>query len=383
MTDAQRAGRRIHIQGIVQGVGFRPFVYGLAVRHGLGGWVLNNSSGVDIEVYGLPAVLDAFVAALSAEKPPLAVIDSLDVAPVPAPPQDGENDAPAFVIRHSVDQPAAFVPVSPDVTVCDDCLAELFDPHDRRYRYPFINCTNCGPRFTIIRDIPYDRPMTTMAPFAMCSDCQAEYVDPADRRFHAQPNACPVCGPVLTLLASPRAKAAALDLAAPLSGDDALRQAQRLLDNGRIVAIKGLGGYHLACDAVNDTAVLTLRERKGRGNKPLAVMAADLDAVRRFAHLTPAEERLLTSRERPIVLLRKRAPADCDLRLSEHVAPGNLTVGVMLPYTPLHYLLLHDEGDAPPRLRHDLRQPLRGADRQRRRRGAGPASVVGGRLPAA
>ncbi len=242
------------------------------------------------------------------------------------------------------------MPVSPDVAVCDDCLAELFDPHDRRYRYPFINCTNCGPRFTIIRDIPYDRPMTTMAPFAMCSDCQAEYEDPADRRFHAQPNACPVCGPVLTLLASPRAKAAALDLAAPLSGDDALRQAQRLLDNGRIVAIKGLGGYHLACDAVNDTAVLTLRERKGRGNKPLAVMAADLDAVRRFAHVTPAEERLLTSRERPIVLLRKRAPADCDLRLSEHVAPGNLTVGVMLPYTPLHYLLLHDEGDAPPRV---------------------------------
>ncbi len=350
MIDAHRAGRRIHIQGIVQGVGFRPFVYGLAVRHGLGGWVLNNSSGVDIEIYGPPTVLDAFVAALPAEKPPLAVIDSLDVHPIPAPPQDSDIGAPAFVIRHSIDQPAAFVPVSPDVAVCDDCLAELFDPHDRRYRYPFINCTNCGPRFTIIRDIPYDRPLTTMAPFAMCPDCQAEYEDPADRRFHAQPNACPACGPVLTLLASPRAEVAALDLAAPLSGDDALRQAQRLLDNGRIVAVKGLGGYHLACDAANDAALLALRQRKGRGNKPLAVMAADLDAVRRFAHVTPAEERLLTSRERPIVLLRKRAPADCDLRLSEHVAPGNLTVGVMLPYTPLHHLLLRDEGDASPRV---------------------------------
>ncbi len=231
MTDAQRAGRRIHIQGIVQGVGFRPFVYGLAVRHGLGGWVLNNSSGVDIEVYGLPAVLDAFVAALSSEKPPLAVIDSLDVAPVPAPPQDGENDAPAFVIRHSVDQPAAFVPVSPDVTVCDDCLAELFDPHDRRYRYPFINCTNCGPRFTIIRDIPYDRPMTTMAPFAMCSDCQAEYEDPADRRRHAQQRLSGVRACVDAAGFAAR-QAAALDLAAPLSGDDALRQAQRCSTTG-------------------------------------------------------------------------------------------------------------------------------------------------------
>ena len=356
MTPEHWAGRRIHVQGIVQGVGFRPFVYGLAVRHGLRGWVLNNSSGVEIEVFGADGALDAFVRELDMDKPPLAVIDVLTVQPIA-----GEPPV-AFTIRHSAAQPDAFVPVSPDVAVCDDCLRELFDPQDRRYRYPFINCTNCGPRFTIVRDIPYDRPLTTMAPFVMCPTCQAEYENPANRRFHAQPNACPDCGPMLQLLASPGADDARLGLAEPLAGDAALLHAQRLLDSGHIVAVKGLGGYHLACDATDDAAVLTLRSRKGRVGKPLAVMAPDLDTVRSFAHVTPAEARLLTSRERPIVLLRKRkhdgrnvgAGAGKDAgapgaRLSEHVAPGNLTVGVMLPYTPLHHLLLHrDETSSTP-----------------------------------
>ncbi|MFQ5578958.1 MAG: carbamoyltransferase HypF, partial [Anaerolineae bacterium] len=315
-------GRHIHITGIVQGVGFRPFVYGLATRLALNGWVLNNSSGVEVEVAGPPAQLDAFIAALQTETPPLAVIDSLRVEPI------SNLQPPTFEIRHSQAQPHAFVPISPDICICDDCRRELFDPADRRYRYPFINCTNCGPRFTIIRDIPYDRPLTTMADFPMCPACQSEYNNPLDRRFHAQPNACPDCGPQVELRTS--------DAKEPLPGEAAIRGAQNMLAAGKIVAIKGLGGFHLACDATNDRALQTLRERKGRVDKPFAVMALDMDAVRRIARVDPAERSLLLSKERPIVLLKKRD----DSPLSELVAPGNRYVGVMLPYTPLHYLLL-------------------------------------------
>ena len=227
---------------------------------------------------------------------------------------------------------AAHTLISPDICICADCLRELFDPSDRRYRYPFINCTNCGPRFTIIKDIPYDRPLTTMATFPLCPACQAEYEDPLNRRFHAQPNACPVCGPHLWLEMSDKLGVAAA------TGDTALRHAQQLLAEGRIVAVKGIGGFHLACDALNNEAVALLRQRKGRVDKPLAVMALDVATVRRFAELSSAEEAWLTSKERPILLLKEKPTCP----LSRLIAPGNDHIGVMLPYSPLHYLLLSD-----------------------------------------
>ncbi|MBC7226727.1 MAG: carbamoyltransferase HypF [Thermoflexales bacterium] len=326
--------RRIHITGIVQGVGFRPFVYNLATRLGLSGWVLNSSSGVEIEAVGPEAVLDEFIARLRTEAPPLARIERITVTPLPLSHHTGEGEGGGgvgvrpFRILHSEARPGEFVPISPDVAICDDCLRELFDPRDRRYRYPFINCTNCGPRFTIIRDIPYDRPNTTMAPFVMCPDCQAEYDDPANRRFHAQPNACPVCGPRLEFRAAPDAP--------PLYGEEALQAARAAIREGRIVAVKGLGGFHLACDATTDAPVARLRERKGRVDKPFAIMSFDLPTVERYCEVNEAERALLTSRQRPIVLLRRRA----DAPISPLVAPGNRYLGVMLPYTPLHYLLL-------------------------------------------
>ena len=316
-------GLRVHITGVVQGVGFRPFVYGLARRYGLTGWVRNTSAGVDIEADGPAAALDGFAAALRDELPPLARIDSFN-AEARAP-----NGYATFDIRASRPEPGAFQPVSADMAICPDCLRELFDPADRRYRYPFINCTNCGPRFTIIRDIPYDRPLTTMAGFALCPECAAEYGDPLDRRFHAQPIACPVCGPRLWL---ERAGAAG---DAPLAGD-ALAEARALLRDGAIVAVKGLGGFHLACDAGNAAAVAELRRRKLRVGKPFAVMLPDLAAARRHCELSPAEEELLLSRARPIVVVRRRA----DSTIAAEVAPGQDTVGILLPYTPLHYLLL-------------------------------------------
>ncbi len=317
--------RRIHITGIVQGVGFRPFVYNLATRLGISGWVLNSSSGVEIEAVGPEAVLDEFIARLRTDAPPLARIERITVTP--GDPVTGDWQ-PAFRILHSEARPGEFVPISPDVAICEDCLRELFDPRDRRYRYPFINCTNCGPRFTIIRDIPYDRPNTTMAPFVMCPDCQAEYDDPTDRRFHAQPNACPVCGPRLEFRAGPDAP--------PLYGEEALQAARAAIRAGQIVAVKGLGGFHLACDATADAPVARLRERKGRVDKPFAIMSFDLETVERYCEVNDAERALLTSRQRPIVLLRRRA----DAPISPLVAPGNRYLGVMLPYTPLHYLLL-------------------------------------------
>ncbi len=334
--------RHIHINGIVQGVGFRPFVYNLAVRYQLGGWVLNNSSGVEIEVTGPPEQLDAFIAALQSETPPLAVIDSLKIKPIPTQslgPSDGQSNLQSltFEIRHSQAQPAAFTPISPDICICSDCLRELFDPADRRYRYPFINCTHCGPRFTLIRDIPYDRPLTTMAAFTMCPACQAEYDDPANRRFHAQPNACPECGPQIAFQFSKDLTGLRnLSGLEDSTGEAALQMAQQLLAVGGIVAVKGVGGFHLACDAANESALQTLRQRKGRVDKPFAVMALDITAIEQFAEISVQERQLLTSKERPIVLLKKKTGSP----LSHLVAPGNPYIGVMLPYSPLHYLLL-------------------------------------------
>ncbi|HPD42423.1 MAG TPA: carbamoyltransferase HypF, partial [Anaerolineae bacterium] len=320
---------RISITGVVQGVGFRPFVYNLARRLGVRGWVLNHSGGVDIEAEAAPETLTAFLAALRAEAPPLARIASLEATPIPS------NGYTTFEIRHSEAQEGRFVLISPDVATCPDCLRELFDPADRRYRYPFINCTNCGPRFTIITDIPYDRPYTTMRVFPLCDACRAEYENPADRRFHAQPNACPECGPHLTLLAQGAATAAG-----------ALADAVERLLKGEIVAVKGLGGFQLACDATAAEAVQRLRERKHRPHKPFAVMVASLEEARLYCEISPEEAALLTSPQAPIVLLRRRTPdgAVGQASVVPEVAPNQHTLGLMLPYTPLHHLLLHDVG---------------------------------------
>jgi hydrogenase maturation protein HypF len=314
-------GKHIHITGVVQGVGFRPFVYGLATRYGLRGWVCNTSAGVDIEVDGPGDVLDRFAAALTAEAPPLAHIDAIEISEIAG------NGFTSFEIRHSESNPADFLPISPDITLCDDCKRELLDPKDRRYLYPFINCTNCGPRFTIIKDIPYDRPLTTMADFVMCEDCAQEYADPLNRRFHAQPVACPQCGPEVWLVAGGQRLAA--------SGNEAIREVQRMFEEGKIIAIKGLGGFHLACDATNDEAVAELRRRKGRIDKPFALMAPSVEVIEQFCEVTPEERALLESKEHPIVLLKKKHTA-C---VSQHVAPGQSTIGFMLPYTPVHELL--------------------------------------------
>jgi hydrogenase maturation protein HypF len=331
-------GARIHITGIVQGVGFRPFVYGLATRMALNGWVRNTASGVDIEVDGSPGVLEEFIAALQDEAPPLSRIDSFNVDWLPA------NGFSTFEIVHSAGKPGDFIPISPDVSLCSDCLAELNTPDDRRYRYPFINCTNCGPRFTIIKDIPYDRPKTTMAPFEMCPDCAREYQDPLDRRFHAQPVACPECGPHVWLeIKDPSTSAVS---GAPLRSSErqaAIQETRRLLSAGKVVAIKGLGGFHLACDATNPQAVSELRRRKLRVDKPFAVMMPNLDHVEAYCFLSQAERELISSRRRPIVILDKRP----DSEVVPEVAPNQTTLGVMLPYTPLHVLLLERESGFP------------------------------------
>jgi hydrogenase maturation protein HypF len=300
--------RQIRIRGIVQGVGFRPFVYNLARRLGLAGYVLNSSAGVMVEVEGAPDALDRFVESVRGEAPPLARIEEILVVEIDP---LGERD---FAIRESQTQEGEFVLVSPDVATCPDCYRDFSDPLNRRYGYAFTNCTNCGPRYTIIQDIPYDRPNTTMAGFRMCAACQAEYDDPGNRRFHAQPNACAECGP---------------QLSAPIA------EAQRHLSDGLILAIRGLGGFHLACDPRNDRAVRLLRERKRRSDKPLALMARDLAAVEMFCVVSDDDRRALTSPRRPIVIL----PSRPDSGISATVSPGNNTIGVMLPYTPLHHLL--------------------------------------------
>jgi hydrogenase maturation protein HypF len=314
-------GRRIDIRGIVQGVGFRPWVFRLASARGLGGWVRNDASGVTIEVFGTPDALDAFLADLDRDRPPAARLDALDVRRIPP------SDMRTFTIVGSAHEAERRVSIPADLPTCARCLAEIREPADRRHRYAFTNCTDCGPRFTIARDVPYDRPQTTMAAFTMCAACQAEYDDPASRRFHAQPNGCPACGPRLW---------AAHPDGTECVGIDAIALAAAALCDGRIVAIKGLGGFHLACDAGNTDAVSELRHRKRRDEKPFAVMAADLGDAERLASLGDEERRLLTSLARPIVLAHRRA----DAPLASTIAPGNPLVGVMLPYTPIHHLLL-------------------------------------------
>ncbi len=316
---------KIGVRGVVQGVGFRPFIYQLAHRHNLSGWVLNTSGSVDIEVEGARADLDAFVDDIRGEKPPQARIDELSVAQ--APPAGHKH----FKILPSLSRAGQYQLISPDLAACAECVRDFTDPVNRRYRYPFTNCTNCGPRFTIIEDIPYDRPLTTMKDFRMCPACQAEYDNPMDRRFHAQPNACPACGPHLELTDA-GGKA--------VSGGDAITAASRLLKEGRIIAIRGLGGYLLACDALNDEAVSTLRQRKRRPGKPLAVMLADMDDVKLHCVASKAEKGLLESPPGPIVLLKWRPSS----KISRLVAPGLNYLGVMLPYTPLHHLLMRDTG---------------------------------------
>ena len=314
-------GLKIWVRGIVQGVGFRPFIYGLAEMHHLTGWVRNTSSGVEIEVNGSQAGVFAFLSAIHDNPPPLARIDELHSQACEP------NGYTAFEIHSSQPQAGDFIPVSPDVSVCLDCQKELFSPADRRYRYPFINCTNCGPRFSIIKDIPYDRPLTTMAGFKMCPECQAEYDDPHNRRFHAQPTACPVCGPQLWYEENGQTLG---------KREEALQLARQALKAGKIVAVKGLGGFHLACDATNPAAVEELRKRKKRSDKPFAVMAFDLEAIERHCLVSPEEKELLQSRQHPIVIL-ERKPGSA---VAEAAAPYQHTIGMMLPYTPLHLLLL-------------------------------------------
>ncbi len=312
--------RRIVVTGIVQGVGFRPFVHNLAHRFCLGGWVANDGRGVVIEAEGDPPAVAAFFAALRAEAPPLAVIDAITAEALS--PEGGKG----FAILASGPAEARLALISPDVATCPDCRAEIADPADRRYRYSFTNCTNCGPRYTIIEDVPYDRVRTTMSSFEMCPACRAEYDDPADRRFHAQPNACPVCGPAYRLLDRE---------GRPLPGDP-LAEARRLIAAGKVAAIKGIGGYHLACNAMDVEAVAALRARKVREDKPFAVMAGSLEAIRARCLVDAAEEELLAGTARPIVLLAKGPGYD----LAAAVAPGNPYVGMLLPYAPVHWLLL-------------------------------------------
>jgi hydrogenase maturation protein HypF len=323
--EGPREGRRIALTGTVQGVGFRPFVYRLARETGVAGRVRNDPSGVTIEAFGPRGALERFEARLVTDRPPASRVDSLRAEPIPPEP------VAAFEIVESGGAAERRVAIPPDLATCPDCRRELAEPADRRYRYPFTNCTNCGPRFTIALGVPYDRPATTMAGFPMCAACAREYGDPLDRRFHAQPNACPACGPRVEVLDRGGAKVAS---------EDPIGHVAAALRAGRIVAVKGVGGYHLACDATSSEAIRTLRARKRREEKPLAVMAPDLDTARALADLGPAEEALLASVERPIVLCRRRPGAT----LAQEVAPESPLVGLMLAYAPLHHLLLADAG---------------------------------------
>jgi hydrogenase maturation protein HypF len=319
--------REISVRGIVQGVGFRPFIYSLARRHGLAGLVRNDAEGVHIEAEGAPEELDRFLLGITQEAPSLAVVEAITWRPLAV------LEERTFRIEESREGARRRALVSPDVAACGECLAEIFDPSDRRYRYPFTNCTNCGPRFTITRSVPYDRAMTTMSGFEMCPRCLQEYDDPSDRRFHAQPNACPVCGPQVRLLDrfghELRSKP-----------EDPILRAARMLRGRAILAIKGLGGYHLACDPFDERAVKTLRGRKVRQDKPFALMARDPEQVRELCKVNPEEESLLTSPARPIVLLERLDSCE----VAEEVAPRQNTLGVMLAYAPLHHLLLGDAG---------------------------------------
>ncbi|HEX5688672.1 MAG TPA: carbamoyltransferase HypF, partial [Roseiflexaceae bacterium] len=318
------------VQGIVQGVGFRPFVYSQALRHGLAGFVLNDNAGVTIEVEGDHTALASFERSLREEPPPLSRVDTVAAEAIPP---CGDT---AFSIVHSQAGAERNTLIAPDSATCDDCLRELFDPADRRFGYPFINCTNCGPRFTIVQDVPYDRDKTTMQVFPMCPACRAEYENPLDRRFHAQPNACAVCGPAVDFrfwsldfsrFQNPNSKV-----------QHAIEVAAHALAAGAILAIKGLGGYHLACDALHPEAVARLRQRKHREAKPFALMAPGLEAVHAVCEVSEAEAEVLESRRRPIVLLRRNPLAR--VTVAPEVAPAYATLGVMLPYAPLHHVLL-------------------------------------------
>ena len=315
----------ISVRGIVQGVGFRPFVYGLAIKHNLRGWVYNTSEDVRIEIEGVAEAIRQFRRDLGTKAPPLAHIENIAVR------YHSPRGYESFEIRQSQPQAGKYQLISPDVATCQACLGELLNPEDRRYRYPFTNCTNCGPRFTIIEGMPYDRPKTTMRYFQMCPRCQAEYDNPLNRRFHAQPNACPKCGPQVQLVDN-RGKL--------LTDSDPIAAAGQFLREGKIVAIKGLGGFLLACDATSDIAVKTLRQRKNRPSKPFAVMVAGVNEAKKNCYVLPEEERLLTSTQSPIVLMiwREGSP------VSREVAPNLWFLGIMLPYTPLHHILLRDTG---------------------------------------
>ncbi len=333
MSTVLDSSRRISIrvEGIVQGVGFRPYVYKLAGSLGLAGFIRNDERGVLIEAEGPAAVLDEFCARLPAEAPPLARVEGLLTEPIEA------RGGSGFAIAESDARGRAGTQIGPDVATCTDCLAELADPADRRFRYPFTNCTNCGPRFTIVTGVPYDRPLTTMAGFELCAACRREYEDPGDRRFHAQANACPECGPRLRLLDRDGG-----ELAAGVAGGeaDAVRATAAALRDGLIVAVKGLGGYHLACRADAEAAVAELRGRKHREDKPFAVMCRDAEAAQRLVVLSEDERALLEGPERPIVIARRRPGA----AVAGSVAPGNPDLGVLLPYTPLHHLLCAEAG---------------------------------------
>ncbi|MFF7646215.1 carbamoyltransferase HypF [Streptomyces canus] len=343
--------RRVTVRGVVQGVGFRPYLYGLATELALAGHVTNTPEGVVAEVEGSASAVARFCDLIAAQAPPLARVESVHHREMP--PVGGT----AFTILTSRTGGPARTLVSPDSATCADCLAELADPADRRYRHPFVNCTHCGPRFTIVTGVPYDRANTTMAGFAMCPDCAREYEDPADRRFHAQPVACPACGPRLRLVLAQEARIGKAKGADPVTAHpvtahpvtaDPVTEARALLKRGAILAVKGLGGYHLACDASNQDAVALLRRRKARGDKPFAVMARTADDVRHLVRLSPGERSLLEGRARPVVLMRRRPQPSYalgDLRPAETVAPGSPDLGVMLPYTPVHHLLLGLPGD--------------------------------------
>ncbi|WP_123024811.1 carbamoyltransferase HypF [Mycolicibacterium stellerae] len=315
--------RRFTVTGVIQGVGYRPFVHRVAAELGLSGFVGNDSAAVFIEAQGPSSALDALGHRLVTEAPPLAVVSDVFCTELAEKPSD--DDGFHIVISRSAS--AAPTPIPPDAAVCEDCMADLFDPANRRYRHPFVTCTNCGPRFTIIRALPYDRPATTMAGFAMCDQCAAEYHEPTNRRFHAQPIACPDCGPSMWFAGS----------GGRVDGTDAALEAgQATIEQGRILAIKGIGGYHLACAADDDAAVAELRQRKGRRGKPFAVLVRDLDVAQRYAEVSEADAAVLTSAARPVVLLRRRS----DAPVGAGVAPGNPLLGLILPYTPIHHLLL-------------------------------------------
>jgi len=316
---------RIAVRGVVQGVGFRPFVYRLAHEHGLKGWVRNTSGSVDIEVEGSGGAINNFLSDLKIKAPPMARIESVEVA------FDSPRGYTEFKIGGSLSREGQYQLVSPDIATCEECRKEIFSPDDRRFRYPFTNCTNCGPRFTIIEDIPYDRPKTTMRHFKMCPQCQKEYADPLDRRFHAQPNACPKCGPSLKLLNGD---------GKPVKCRDVIKAASQLLKEGKILALKGLGGFHLAGDGTSEAAINTLRARKRRQGKPLAVMISTIEGIEKHCLVSTEERKLLQSPQCPIVLLRWKHGSN----ISPAVAPNLKYLGVMLPYTPLHHLLLSETG---------------------------------------